>query len=413
MMNLSAAGTAHASAADVSIVQPVKGMVITSTIVNGAWVSAGSQGSNSYRSLDMEEWDSIDAGDEDISHNLRFSAPANAKAEADMEKAKFRRRVRREDIAQALRLSLSISSLDPEMFAGQTFEETSVKALGALKTGSDVPFVIGAIDGEDPSGLGALTKAASQLLAPGGGKPQPGTAASLMAVLQVQWQHTYYRGTLHRVESSPVALPVLLNGARVSLPAIHTQGTFKSASNRSLQLQFWWLDSPTWPLALKQTASFGEGGKESGTQQVTRIDLPVSGAGGSGGSGSGPSQMADQLKKSCRLELSGIYFNTGSTYLLPESQVALKSIAQVIAQSKEPVLNIEGHTDNIGTAQFNQDLSEKRADAVRQALVTRFGVPSGRLVAKGFGFSRPVESNDTVEGRARNRRVEMACPNAR
>jgi len=407
---LTAAGVAQAGAPDVESIQPLKGLLITSTMVNGSAESVGSGGVNVYRSLDGEVWDSLDSTDQEITHSLRFSVPANAKAEADLGKAMFHRRVRREDIAQSLRLSMGISSLDPEMFAGQTFAETSVKALGMLKTGADVPFVIGAIDGDDPSGLGALTKAVSQTLASGGGKPGTGSPASLMTVLQVQWQHTYYRGAFRRVESSPVALPVLLNGVRVNLPAIHAQGTFTSTSHRTLQLQYWWLDSSTWPLALKATTVLDPDGKGVATVQVTRIDLPPpAGGGGAGGGSGGVAAMADQLKKSCHLELTGIYFNTGSAFMLPESQPALKAIAQVVLQSKEAALTVEGHTDNVGTAQFNQDLSEKRAAAVRQALVSQFGVPSTKLVAKGFGFSRPVESNDTIEGRASNRRVELAC----
>jgi outer membrane protein OmpA-like peptidoglycan-associated protein len=413
---LSAAGAAQAGAPDVASIQPVKGLLITSTIANGSAESVGSGGVNVYRGLDEEVWDALDSTDQEISHSLRFSVPANAKAEADLGKTMFHRRVRREDIAQSLRLSMGISTLDPEMFAGQTFLETSVKALGMLKTGADVPFVIGAIDDEDASGLGALTKAMSQMPPPGGGKPGSGSPASLMTVLQVQWQHTYYRGAFRRVEPSAVALPVLLNGARVNLPAIHAQGTFTSASHRSLQLQYWWLDSPTWPLALKLTTLLDQDGKGVATVQVTRIDLPPPAGGGSGGAGggggaagAGTAAMADQLKKSCHLELTGIYFNTGSAFMLAESQPALKAIAQVVLQSKEAVLTVEGHTDNVGTAQFNQDLSEKRAAAVRQALVSQFGVPPTKLVAKGFGFSRPVESNDTIEGRAHNRRVELAC----
>jgi outer membrane protein OmpA-like peptidoglycan-associated protein len=208
---------------------------------------------------------------------------------------------------------------------------------------------------------------------------------------------------------------VLFNGVRVSLPAIHAQGTFTSPNDRALQIQFWWLDSGVWPVALKKSFAYGQ---KVMTEQVTRIDLPPpegpgSGSGGSGGGGGGGggggAGMADQLRKSCHVELSGIYFNTGSARLLEESQPALKAIAQVLVQSKEPVLTIEGHTDNVGTAEFNQTLSEKRAAAVRQALVSQFGVPPGRLVTKGFGFARPLESNDTLEGRARNRRVELAC----
>jgi outer membrane protein OmpA-like peptidoglycan-associated protein len=120
--------------------------------------------------------------------------------------------------------------------------------------------------------------------------------------------------------------------------------------------------------------------------------------------------MAEQLDKSCRVQLWGIYFNTGSAQLLEESQPTLRTVAAVIEQSKDAVLTVEGHTDNIGTPDYNQDLSERRAAAVRQALVAQFGVPANRLTAKGYGLTRPVEPNTTVEGRARNRRVELTRP---
>jgi outer membrane protein OmpA-like peptidoglycan-associated protein len=400
--------SAHAAGADISAIQPVKGLVITSTVVNGGFVSVESSGVHSYSGMDMEQWDSVaDSTPEDVTYRIRMSAPGDAAADADLQKATFRRRVRREDITQSLRISWGLSTQDPEMFAGQTYEETSVKALGMLKSGAEVPFVIGAIDGDDPSGMGALLKLVGQV-ASGSGKPGSSPLAGMGAVLQENFAHTYYRGTFRRVEAAPVALAVLLNGVRVSLPAIHAQGIFTSPNNRSLQIQFWWLDSGIWPVALKKSFAFGQ---KVMTEQVTRIDLPpAEGPGsGSGGGGGGGVGMADQLRKSCHVELSGVYFNTGSARLLEESQPALKAIAQVIVQSKEPVLAVEGHTDNVGTAQFNQDLSEKRAAAVRQALVSQFGVPPGRLVTRGFGFTRPLETNDTVEGRARNRRVELAC----
>ncbi len=392
---------AHAAEPDISAIQPAKGLIITTTVVNGGFVSVGSGGVHSYSGLDMEQWHSVaDSTPEDVTYQIRLSAPGDAAADADIKKATFRRRVRREDIAQSLRINWGVSTQDPEMFAGQTFEETSVKALGMLKSGADVPFVIGAIDGDDPSGIGALLKLVGQA-APGSGKPGSPPLGGMGAVLQVSFAHTYYRGAFRRVESTPVALAVLLNGVRVSLPAVHAQGTFTSPSNRTLQIQFWWLDSGTWPVALKKSFAYGQ---KVMTEQVTRIDLPPA-----EGPGSSSVGMADQLRKSCHVELSGIYFNTGSARLLEESRPALKAIAQMVVQSKEPVLTVEGHTDNLGTAQFNQDLSEKRAAAVRQALVSQFGVPPGRLVTKGFGFTRPLEANDTVEGRARNRRVELAC----
>jgi outer membrane protein OmpA-like peptidoglycan-associated protein len=211
--------------------------------------------------------------------------------------------------------------------------------------------------------------------------------------------HTYYRGTLKRVEAEPVMLPVLLDGVRISLPAVHAQGTIANG-DKAIQAQFWWLDSAAWPITLKWSLTRDN---HMASQQVTKIDRPAPDTGSKLGG------IADALQKSCHVELAGIYFNTGSAVLLPESQPALRNIAQTVLQSKQPVLDIEGHTDNVGTAQLNLDLSQKRAQAVRQALVAQFGVPPGRLTATGFGLAHPVESNDTVEGRARNRRVELTC----
>ena len=70
-------------------------------------------------------------------------------------------------------------------------------------------------------------------------------------------------------------------------------------------------------------------------------------------------------------------------------------------------LAIEGHTDNVGDAAANQKLSEKRANAVKQYLVSSYGIDAGRLTAKGLGATKPVGSNDTLEGRQNNRRVEL------
>lgn len=400
---------AHAAGPGVASILPVKGLVLTST-VRATWVVAAGGGARSYSGMDVEEWDSVaDASADAIDYQIRVSAPASTRADADLSRFVLHRRVRREDIAQAMRINLFYSSQDPEMFAGQTFLETSVKALAQLKSGADVPYVIGVIDGEDPmGGIGTLIRQVGAQSVNGA----PGTAplAGLASLFSAAAAHTYYRGSLRRVEPAPVMLPVLLNGARVSLPALHAQGTVVNG-DRSIQLQFWWLDSPAWPLTLKWRLVL-QGHVAS--QQITKIDLPPpQAATGSGGGARGTSAMADELRKSCHLELSGIYFNTGSASLLPESEPALRQIAQVVRQSKVPLLEVQGHTDNIGSAQFNQELSQQRAEAVRRALVSQFAIPPGKLSSRGFGFTRPVDTNGTVLGRARNRRVELACPGTR
>ena len=90
-----------------------------------------------------------------------------------------------------------------------------------------------------------------------------------------------------------------------------------------------------------------------------------------------------------------------------ESEPVLKEIADAMKTNSSWNLSIEGHTNNIGGDQYNQRLSERRAAAVKSALVERYSIDNSRLKTAGFGASRPKENNNTLEGRARNRRVEL------
>jgi outer membrane protein OmpA-like peptidoglycan-associated protein len=104
----------------------------------------------------------------------------------------------------------------------------------------------------------------------------------------------------------------------------------------------------------------------------------------------------------------GIYFDTGSDRLRPESSATLKEIGTMLKEHAGLKLAIEGHTDNVGSAEGNQTLSEKRAVAVRQFLIDNYQIDATRLTAKGLGQTKPVAPNDTPEGRQNNRRVELA-----
>jgi len=103
----------------------------------------------------------------------------------------------------------------------------------------------------------------------------------------------------------------------------------------------------------------------------------------------------------------GIYFDTGSDRVRPESSPTLKEIAAMLKEHEDLKLTIEGHTDNVGAAAANQSLSEKRAAAVKAALVGSYGVDAARLESKGLGATKPAAKNDTAEGRQTNRRVEL------
>jgi len=101
-----------------------------------------------------------------------------------------------------------------------------------------------------------------------------------------------------------------------------------------------------------------------------------------------------------------ITFDTNRADIKPQFQPVLGQLAQSIQQYPDTVIQVEGHTDSVGSASYNQTLSENRASAVRSYLIQR-GVDANRLAAVGYGLTRPVADNSTAAGRAQNRRVEM------
>jgi len=121
----------------------------------------------------------------------------------------------------------------------------------------------------------------------------------------------------------------------------------------------------------------------------------------------GGKKLYDAIAESGRVATQGIYFDTGSDRIRPESTPTLKEIGAMLNEHPDLKLTIEGHTDNVGAAASNQALSEKRAAAVRQFLIDNYSVDAARLSAKGLGSTKPAGSNDTPEGRQNNRRVEL------
>jgi outer membrane protein OmpA-like peptidoglycan-associated protein len=107
------------------------------------------------------------------------------------------------------------------------------------------------------------------------------------------------------------------------------------------------------------------------------------------------------------LAMSDILFETGKADLKPELRENLSAIGAILQSLlTESKIVVEGHTDNVGAADFNQKLSEQRAKAVMQYLVER-GIEAGRMQAIGYGLTKPVADNSTDEGKAKNRRVEL------
>jgi outer membrane protein OmpA-like peptidoglycan-associated protein len=184
---------------------------------------------------------------------------------------------------------------------------------------------------------------------------------------------------------------VPVNGVPQALRALHVAGRLADDGDGT-DFDYVVLDDPDNPLILRAK------GPDFSTS-VTRIEFPVpTAAAGS---------LENRLAKDRQALVYGIYFKFNRADIRPVSEPVLKEIAAILKKYPDWKLTIVGHTDNVGRDAANLDLSRRRAQSVRAALVDRYAIDGGRLTTGGFGASQPQAKNDTPEGRARNRRVEL------
>ena len=306
----------------------------------------------------------VSADAERIALSVDFRSPGKAGVVTQL------RKMRRADLASSNRLNQLFQAGDADSFPGSTMSRLSSASLAALKRDGQIPLVVGTVADRGRVGQDLLG------LVPAGRK--------------------YFRGVLVRMPSAPAKLTVQVNGKPAALPIVRGKGRFNVGTD-SIELELDVLDDAANPMVLRMRQDRAQG-------QTVRIDYPS------------PKPQASVLETalatSCRAELNGIYFDFGQASLLPASKPALAAVAQLMRAKPGWTLRIEGHTDNIGGAAANQALSQRRAEAVRDALTTHYKLPAARMTASGFGATRPVASNTTLEGRAANRRVELArtCP---
>ena len=117
-----------------------------------------------------------------------------------------------------------------------------------------------------------------------------------------------------------------------------------------------------------------------------------------------PSLRAPPVKR--RIVLRGVNFDFNSAEIRPDARPVLDQAAELLKENPEVDVRVEGHTDSVGSVEYNQALSLRRAEAVYRYLVNR-GVDPERFTVEGLGKSRPIANNDTEAGRAQNRRVEL------
>jgi OOP family OmpA-OmpF porin len=101
-----------------------------------------------------------------------------------------------------------------------------------------------------------------------------------------------------------------------------------------------------------------------------------------------------------------VEFDTNKAVVKDKYRNEIKKVADFMKTYPNTTAVIEGHTDNVDTAEYNQKLSDERANSVRQYLINNFGIKASRLTAVGYGLTKPIASNATEEGRQKNRRVQ-------
>ena len=322
---------------------------------------------------DYESLHRVDAVSADGGISVVVSGDVPNPFDHKIQHVKVTRAVRGEDLKSARIYKYNFSTDDDLTFAGTTATGASAVIITELRAKGAATM---AVNGERP-GIGGLMSAALGAMTSGdaSGGLSLGPNAS---------------GTVRIVEAKPVPFAVLLNGVRVDLPAWHVKGRLDKG-DQPADVEFWLLDDPANPLMLR----FIIGNQKL---DVVRIDLPVHDDG---------KAMENELAADRRTILYGIYFDFNSAEIKPQSDPVLGEIVQVMRREPTWKLRIEGHTDSVGgDAAQNKALSARRAEAVKAALVAR-GIPAARLDVEGMGASSPREPNTTLQGRARNRRVEL------
>jgi outer membrane protein OmpA-like peptidoglycan-associated protein len=301
------------------------------------------------------------------------------------------RRILREDLQSSHEYAESFSENLPEVIQGTTALGVSASVLNDLKTKGEADFTYQA------TGLkGALGGLLGGLGLPGGtdNLPVPKDKETQDAMKQVKGL-SKESCRLKRTDQKIYSFPVLVNGVRTQLPAIKA-----SCKSDDELAEFYFLDDPQNPLSL--TWKLGS----SDRLQVIKIEYVQQAAVTANSSAS--KELEQKLEKKEKVEIYGIYFDFASAKIKPESKPTLDEIASVMKAHPDWKLNVDGHTDNVGTDPGNLELSKQRAAAVKDALANDYHIGAERLDTNGYGASRPVETNATMEGRARNRRVELS-----
>lgn len=200
-------------------------------------------------------------------------------------------------------------------------------------------------------------------------------------------------GQLTLVEKD-IRIPVMVENQVMQVPALHATGNFRSGDKTAIG-DFYFLDNKNNPMMLQSTLQLSWE-KQVRSERIVRVTAGASMR----------SAMEQSLSTLRKYDVYGLHFDFDKATLRPESAKLIKDIATTLKNNPTWTLQINGHTDSIGDAAYNEKLSAARAASVGSALVNQ-GVEAGRLATGGFGETQPKGNNATLDGRALNRRVEL------
>jgi outer membrane protein OmpA-like peptidoglycan-associated protein len=321
-------------------------------------VTAVSQPEGDYESIKTIE--SIDKGDV----SLRYSA--ERKIDGALRKIKVQRATPIADLKTA---SIYLHHFDPR---------TSIRIPGATAIGTS-SAVLRALKAKGEAELAVIES----------------TGSTFPANRHVSPNLYDYQlvATISRVGTVTVPVSVTVNDTKVALPAIHARGDYFGD-----KAEFFFLDDEQNPIALRYRI-----GRDA--LDVVKVSYACSATPDS--VRTEPSALERALTDTGRADVYSIYFSFNSDEIREESDPTLTQIADLLSRHRDWKLSIVGHTDSIASDTYNLELSKRRAAAVRNALVGRHKVEAVRLTTSGAGEASPKDTNDTLEGRARNRRVEL------
>jgi OOP family OmpA-OmpF porin len=215
------------------------------------------------------------------------------------------------------------------------------------------------------------------------------------------------------VEPPPAPVPVAPTATLSIVPATITKGQTASLNWRSQNASKCDIQPGIGPVP-------PQGARSITPEDSTAYTLSCSGAGGSANSAASIAVVAPPpvfvppkpvvsaaAEKFCsKPAVLNIQFDTDKSAIKPQYDAELKTVSDFLKEFPDAKGEISGHTDNVASKAYNDKLSQSRANSVKKYIVEKFGISADRIIAKGYGFSKPVASNKTKEGKARNRRIE-------